>query len=223
LYGCGIWAVREKDTCRITSAEMKFVNSTERNLGIMLDSKMDWFPHTQYLENKLLHIRNNLVRCSRATCGLSYANLVTIYKFAILPTVTYAAETWHSSISKGAKNKLQQIQRSFLLFLTKAYRTVSLEALSANAGIMSIDQALNLYKDKRAITRRQPTNAVITQLKRIETPTKMREAHPIDSCIQVELTVTEGTAEVSIYTDGSKTEHHVGAGMVAVETPEKSL
>ena len=27
----------------------------------------------------------------------------------------------------------------------------------------------------------------------------------------------EGTAEVSIYTDGSKTEHHIGAGMVAVK------
>jgi len=178
---------------------------------------MDWFPHTQYLENKLLHIRNNLSRCPKATWGLSYANLVTIYKYAILPTITYAAEAWHSSISKRAKNKLQQIQRSFLLFLTKAYRTVSLEALSAIARILPIDQALNLHKDKRAITRGQPTNAVIAQLKRIETPTKMRGAHPIDSYIQVELTGTEGTAETSIYTDGSETEHHVGADMVAVK------
>jgi hypothetical protein len=112
---------------------------------------------------------------------------------------------------------LQQIQRSFLLFLTKAYRSVSLEALSAIAGIMPIDLALNLYKDKRAITRGLPTNAVLAQLMKIETPTQMRGVHPIDSCIQVELTGTEGTAEVSIYTDGSKTEHHVGAGMVAVK------
>jgi len=51
----------------------------------------------------------------------------------------------------------------------------------------------------------------------------MSGTHPIDSCIHVELTDTEGTAEVSIYTDGSKTEHHVGAGMVAVKTPEKSI
>jgi hypothetical protein len=33
--------------------------SKMKYLGIMLDCKMDWFPHTQYLENKLLHIRNN--------------------------------------------------------------------------------------------------------------------------------------------------------------------
>jgi hypothetical protein len=105
-------------------------------LGIMLDYKLDWFPHTQYLENKLLHIRNNHVRCSRATWGIAYANLVTVYKHAILPVITYEAEAWHSSISKRAKNKFEQIRRSFLLFLMKAYRTVSLEALSAITGLM---------------------------------------------------------------------------------------
>ena len=120
--------------------------SRMKYLGIMLDCKLDWFPHTQYLENKLLHIRNNLVRCSKATCGISYPILVTVYKYAILPVITYAAEAWHSSVSKGTKNKLQQIQRSFFIFLTTAYRTVSLEALSAIAGLMSIDQTISLYR-----------------------------------------------------------------------------
>ena len=31
-------------------------------LGIMIDGKLDWFPHTQYLENKLLHIRNDAAK-----------------------------------------------------------------------------------------------------------------------------------------------------------------
>ena len=56
----------------------------------------------------------------------------------------------------------------------------------------------------------------MVQLKKIEKPTNMRGDHPIDSYIKVELTGTEGTAEVSIFTDGSKTDHHVGAGMVTV-------
>ena len=142
---------------------------------------------------------------------------MTVHKYAILPAITYASEAWHSSISKRAKNKLQQIQRSFLLFLTKVYRTVSLEALSAIAGIMPIDQALNLYKDKRAIIKDLPTNALIAQLKRIQTSTKTRGIHPIDSYLHVELTGVEGTVEVSIYTDGSKTQHHVGSGMIAVK------
>ena len=44
----------------------------------------------------------------------------------------------------------------------------------------------------------------------------MKGAHPIDSYLHVELTGVEVIAEVTVYTDGSKTEH-VGAGMVAVK------
>jgi hypothetical protein len=43
------------------------VVSKMKYLEIMLDSKLDWYPHTKYLENKLLLIRNSLVRCSKAT------------------------------------------------------------------------------------------------------------------------------------------------------------
>jgi hypothetical protein len=193
------------------------VISRMKYLGVMLDYKLDWFPHTLYLENKLLHIRNNLVRYSKATWGISYSNLATVYKHAILPLITYAAEARHSLVSKRAKNKLQQIQRSFLIFLTKAYRSVSLDALQAIAGLMPIEQAVSLYKDIRAISRGQQTNAFTAQLRKIETPIKTKGTNPIDSYLHVELTGVEGIAEVTVYTDGSKTEQHVGAGMVAVK------
>ena len=87
-----------------------------------------------------------------------------IYKYTILPAITYASEAWSISMSKRAKSKLQQIQRSFLIFITKAYKTVSHEALSAIAGIMPIEQAMHLYKDIRAIARGNLTNAVINTL-----------------------------------------------------------
>jgi hypothetical protein len=127
-----------------------------RYLGVMLASKLDWYPHTQYLENKLLRIRNSLVDTSTATWSMSFYNLMTVYKDAILPAITYASEARSISISNRAKSKLQQIQRSFLIFVTKAYRTVSHEALSAVTGIMPIDQAMHLYEDIRAISRGIP-------------------------------------------------------------------
>jgi len=72
-----------------------------------------------------------------------------------------------------------------------------------------------LYKDIRTISRGIPTNAVITELKKIEIPTKIRGIHPKDHHIPVDLSGSEGNANVIIYTDGSKTENHVGASMVA--------
>jgi hypothetical protein len=79
---------------------------------------------------------------------------------------------------KKAKGKLQQIQRAYLIFIKKAYKTVSNEALSAIAGIMPIEQVMHLYKDKRAISRGKPTNAVITAVKYVETPIKKKRYPP---------------------------------------------
>jgi len=79
---------------------------------------------------------------------MTYHNLMMIYKHAIFPAITYAAEAWYISVSKRAKKKLQQIQRAFLIFITKAYKSVSSEALSAIAGIMPIEQAYNYTKTK---------------------------------------------------------------------------
>jgi hypothetical protein len=148
---------------------------------------------------------------------MSFYNVMTIYKYAILPAITYASQAWSTSTSKRAKIKLQQIQRSFLIFITQIYRTVSRKALPAIAGITPIDQAMHLYDDIKAISRGQPTNAVITELKKIEISTKTSGIHPKDNHIHVDLSGTEGSTNVATYTDGSKTEKHVGVSMVAMK------
>jgi hypothetical protein len=57
----------------------------------------------------------------------------------------------------------------------------------------------------------------MVELNKLEIPIKTRGIHPIDNYIRVDLLGTEGSAIVSIYTDGSKTENRVGAGMVAMK------
>ena len=118
--------------------------SQMKYFGVILVCKLHWYPHTQYLENKLLRIRNSLVRCSTATWDKTVHNLNTIYKYAILPVITYASEAWSISVSKRAKSKLQEIQRAFLIFKTNAYKSVSNEALLTITGIMPIKQAMQL-------------------------------------------------------------------------------
>ena len=67
-----------------------------------------------------------------------------------------------------------------------------------------MEQAMQLYKEKRAIFRDKPTNAVITALKYVETPLKNRDIHPKDNYVRVDLSGAEGKASATIYTDGSK-------------------
>ena len=72
----------------IIAWELKVV-SKMKYLGVMLDSKLDWFPHSIYLENKLLGIRNNLVRCSKATWGISFHKLMSIYNHIRCRSLVY--------------------------------------------------------------------------------------------------------------------------------------
>jgi len=72
-------------------------------LGVTLDCKLDWYPHPQYLENKVLRIRNNLVRCSTATWGMTFHNLMKIYKYFIRFEVgvllfrLHCIDTWYKN------------------------------------------------------------------------------------------------------------------------------
>jgi hypothetical protein len=82
---------------------------------------------------------------------------------------------------------------------------------------MPLDLTMLLHSDITAIYRGQPTNAVLPELKKIEIPNKIRNIQPQNNHIPVDLSGAAGNANLSIYTDGSKTEHHVGAGMVVME------
>jgi len=106
---------------------------------------------------------------------------------------------------KKAKGKLQQIQRAYRIFITKAYKRVSNEALSAIAGIMPTEKVMQLYKDKKVISGGKPTNTIITALKYVETPIKNKDIHPKDNGVRVDLSGAESKASATIYTDGSKT------------------
>jgi hypothetical protein len=74
-----------------------------------------------------------------------------------------------------------------------------------------------IEQDIRAISRSNPTNSVITELKKIEIPTKIRGIHPKDNHVRVDLSGKGGNGNVKIYTDGSKKENRVGASIVAVK------
>ena len=128
-------------------------------------------------------MRNVLWWSRIGNVGHILLQLMIIYKHAILPVITYAAEVWHRLISKRAQNKLQQIQRTFLIFLIKAYRSVSLDALQAIAGLMPIEQAVSLYKDTWAISRGKPTDALVAQLRKIETPIKMKNGEVLQNSV----------------------------------------
>jgi ribonuclease HI len=72
---------------------------------------------------------------------------------------------------------------------------------------------MQLHKDRRAISRGNPTNAVIAALNR--NPHQNQRDPPKRQPRKCNLSGTVGNANMKIFTDGSTTENHVGASMVA--------
>ncbi|GBP63895.1 Retrovirus-related Pol polyprotein from type-1 retrotransposable element R1 [Eumeta japonica] len=74
---------------------------------------------------------------SAASWGVRYPSLRTIYLATYLTTLTYAAGNWYERANLHVvRSALLKTQRSALMLLTKAYRTVSTAALPVLAGVL---------------------------------------------------------------------------------------
>jgi hypothetical protein len=80
---------------------------------------------------------------------------------------------------------------------------------------MPIYLTLLMHLDVRTISSGHQTNAALIKHLDIETPGRIRGVHPKYNYISFDFTGKECKADICIYTDGSKTENYVRAGMVA--------
>ncbi|KAF9807835.1 hypothetical protein SFRURICE_000616 [Spodoptera frugiperda] len=109
-------------------------------LGLVLEKNFSFIEHIKTISEKAKNNFYALTRISKATWGLSFLTLRTIYGATYLGCVCYGAPVWADRATIGAvRRKLLQGQRLALIFLCKAYRTVSTEALPVLAGLLPVD------------------------------------------------------------------------------------
>ncbi|KAF9798932.1 hypothetical protein SFRURICE_019714, partial [Spodoptera frugiperda] len=97
-------------------------------LGLVLEKNFSFIEHIKTISEKA---KNNFYALTRIS---------TIYGATYLGCVCYGAPVWADRATIGAvRRKLLQGQRLALIFLCKAYRTVSTEALPVLAGLLPVD------------------------------------------------------------------------------------
>ncbi|KAK2578372.1 hypothetical protein KPH14_000835 [Odynerus spinipes] len=98
---------------------------------------------------------NTLARVAKSNWGLGHKAMSILYKGLFVPITTYAAAGWADLLKESHRRKLASVQRHALLRVTKAYRTVSTDAISVIAGVLPIDLAITeralQYKIRRSI------------------------------------------------------------------------
>ncbi len=220
-----------KTNCALFTRNLKFkkpeivfdgqklsITTTFKHLGVMIDSKLTWRAHCNYVKSKVMRFTNNLLRFAKTNYGLDSRAIEAIYKGAILPTIGYAVPVWvEATDRKFAIKPLEQIQRLIALRMIKSYRTVSYNAVNVIANFVPID----LWLKSRAIEyyiKKNVRHALVDQYmdgygidcEQIQRPTDFRQLlHPSE---RHALPITDQTiADNEIFIDSRITSQGTGA------------
>jgi hypothetical protein len=108
-------------------------------LGIILDSKLSFKDHINYMTEKCSKLIYVLSKSAKLKWGLGHTALKTIYTGAILPLLQYGVPVWIHAVNNASyRTKLIRVQRQINIRIAKAYRTVSNEALCMIMGLTPI-------------------------------------------------------------------------------------
>jgi ribonuclease HI len=174
-------------------------------LGIIMDNKINFREHLLYTANKCTKLIHTLSKSAKLKWGLSSEALRTIYKGAIMPLMLYGAPVWIKAMEKKCNKRIyDRVQRLINIKIAKAFRTTSNEALCIVTGLIPItiqaEEEANIYNKIRKSTDNE-----------IDKPTPPKDwIHPADS---VKITEAAEDQVIQIFTDGSKNENGVGAGI----------
>ena len=113
-------------------------------LGVHFDEKLRIKTNCRKTAKSLRNTFHKLARLAGKIWGLKSGAMRTIYRGVFVAKATYAARAWHDLACENQSNLQQLIsaQRSALIGVTRAYRTVSTDALPVLPGVLPIKLAL---------------------------------------------------------------------------------
>lgn len=181
-------------------------------LGVHFDPKMNFFYHIGQQGNKVNKILPRLLSSAGATWGINRNMRRTLYIAVIQRIMAYAASVWASNLTKYKKEKLDSIQRGFLLYITKAYCTTPTNALQVITGLPPLSLWIEFEHKTGLLTRMRRDVDNIHHTQMVQRPTGWT-AHPATNIPESQITLYHNKipTKVEVYTDGSKTDEGTAA------------
>jgi hypothetical protein len=173
-------------------------------LGIIFDSKLNVRKHIIYISSKCTKLILALSKSAKQCWRLSHEALYTNYKGAILPLLLYGAPVWIEALEKEwNKTAYNRVESLVNIKIAKAFLTTFNEALCTLTGLTPIvikaEEVTKIYIMRKS------------QAHKIDHEVLPKDwLHPADS---VRITEQQGDHAIQILTDGSNSEHGVGAGI----------
>lgn len=142
-----------KKTIEAVEINNEMIKTTRhlRYLGLMLDDKLLWNKHIEYISNKV----NQLTLRIRSMCWMNRSielkQKLKIYYSVMLPTVLYGFEVWYPDVVNKSTymHKLIAVQRRTIRSITGAYCNTSTNKLLEITRVIPIDREMEIQFELR--------------------------------------------------------------------------
>ena len=211
-------------------------------LGIYIDQKLNWEKHLDYISGKATSTLFTSKKIVGSKWGLKPNMMRWVYTAIVRPAMVYGSHIWYKkSVMKrnGRKvthTKLQKVQRLALLLMTGASKSSPTDALEAITNITPLflfiegEAIMENYRTevselsevnklvdtnlKQLYEEKTLLNITLSDQTKIKYNTRKNYTIKIPSRKEwIEGKVVNNNFDIVWYTDGSKTENGVGAGI----------
>ena len=213
--------------------ELEFTDHI-KYLGRIIPSRLSWNPHVLGKIKKANILLNRARTIIGREWGLDPEKALWIYTPIARPKVTYGSLVWAHSLDKTLGNKLKQMQRKILIAILGALRSTPMDAMEVTDGLILLDlHIMKLAARSRVRTKplvkdrwdgidgsqREPGKVVghgrywdkfTEDIGELEKPPQQ------ENC-WIKWGLSEGEAELTLYTDGAGNNQGAGYGFVAFE------
>ena len=220
---------------KINNRKLKTVQST-KYLGVTIDNNLCWKNHVDDQTSKCTQLLFNFLQKTKTYFGPKPKLMRWVYTGIIRPKLSYAAIVWAHSITAKQHKKLRKLNRTACMSLTPTTRSTPQASLEIIYNIKPIDLYLNEVGLKAYLRLRSQLDTP-WDCKNINPHLGFWHnlklnyhslLQPDDRCNELEwfkqykvnMESFSGSkkfitpSEVTVYTDGSKTENGVGSGFV---------
>lgn len=194
-------------------------------LGVIFDDQLNWYGHIAEISNKINALLPKLWCSAGKNWGINMQMRRTLYLAVAQRIIVYGAVIWGAHLTEEQGRRIDSIQRGCLLYILKAYSTSPTNALQVVTGLPPLRLFVE-FEAKKGLLCRNKTNiqlqngTFVGHLQLQSNVTGWTE-HPAISPTDVQIStissedrITSVDDEISIYTDGSKTESGVAAAFV---------
>ncbi len=109
-------------------------------LGIILDSKLSWYPHISYIKSKLRTQTFALTRLTSATWGALFSSCRLLFTSIDCPAIAYASTAWSLPLGtlyaqRYVLRDLMPLQNNCLRAISGAHRATPIQNLEVEVRV----------------------------------------------------------------------------------------